>query len=577
MTVLKTLTLAVFIGSCAVNVPARPDGAGEQLRANDSDEVVHDDMQGVSEAEHVDAELVAAIDGIGPETSVTLAEIKSEVQDSDADLALPDADLLETQTIDVDSVNSQDSLEPTEPSKAPLDCPNLPAMCPAWRQILWEQPFSGNFVAVKGHPEFLNSAWSRWRPIKIQQIGENSVRVWATWRNQRNVNLDISQVKSSFGKPEPNYLTGCAMLKPSLLPTGCITVDVSTKSNVVTGYQFFAKDAMSWPKITIEKPDVLDAEPEIGCPQVSGSPALPLQITMTDGLVVRAFEGHANLEVLAADEAADPSAVYRNNSTPNMQLSAVEIASAITETQVELDVSVCRASVNDIVTSGCACPAAAVPAVNPVPTGDHILVTAGGASLMLTPDFISATEPAGWTGAGYKKISGVNTIDGVQSAPCCTGPSCPAEAKDWQCGGNGYDQFGGPALAEVRLLRTVYTALDVSVVPKGQAGVGWLGALPAASLAQTFFQFRNGLAPRDTVARKRDGVQYNCVITGDDSDANVSGLTATSTQLEFNTKARCCSIHFAQAVKGPQGYVDNDKCKVVTVSLAATLTRWSVP
>lgn len=547
---------------------------------------------------HVDMDADAAPDadvgaaGDQPEADATGADAPAPLDQgqfgADGDVPLPpDAPnedttlLLDSETAVADDASEAEpndtaagTAEPTLPSIAPLDCPTIPAMCPTWRPMAWEQPIVLGFVPFADHPAMDGTAWSEFRPVQAKQVSPHTVRIWATWRNQRNIAYDVSKIPWSFGKAEPDYLSGCGNLKPSLLPTGCVIVDVSTSSRVVTKFEFVVKPSYSWPAVVLQPPFDAGPPPPIECPGVTQPAALPIELTATDGVQLRAFEGHANLEVLESDPAADPSAVVRT--VAGTWLSPFELAEAATTVQVPVDVSVCRATAKDIAQSGCACPTAAWPAVAPTPTGDFVSVTSDAVNLALTPSFLSQVEPLGWDGQGYTKTDNVS-IDAIKSTSCCHGSACPVEAYDWQCGGTAYTAYGSATIAEVYLARTKFFWLEYQVTPKWtDPPSAWVGALEPGK-GSSFFRLLNGLAPRDVPARQRDGVVNYCRAKLIGSlKSYVSDLTSLSAKVSSTMVARCCRMHFlAWSENFSSDSVPG--CLDVPLGVAVHLTRWSSP
>lgn len=514
-----------------------------------------------------EGDLVSDIGDDGPEADQASADAASQIDAPAEDKQ----DNVEVDATDAASADT-DLVEATDKASVPLDCPSIPPMCPTWRQIWWEQPFVPGFVPFPEHPELDASAWSRLRPVQMKQVLPHTIRLWATWRNQRNIALDISKVASGFGKANPAYLSGCAMLKPSLLPTGCVILDISTTSRVVTKFQFLPKSADSWPAIQLQWPIVVGQEPPIECQGLAESPSLPVELTTTDGLNVRAYDGHANIELLLSDASADPSTIVRNGSLALQ--SPVEIGDATTVTQVPLDMSVCRAAVQDIAQSGCACPEEPWPPAAPTPTEDFLNVTTQSFAATITPSFLSHVEPPGWNGEGYIKKDGVSAFDGVKSTMCCSGAKCPVGAYDWECAGTGFSQFGGPAVADVYLSRTLFLFAEFTVLPYGPPGPAWLGALSSPK-DFTYFQIRNGLAPRAVPARQRDGVVYGCSVYGVPSTF-VANLSTTSSHVTSTFDARCCRLHVSLASANvptkPGG-----PCQEIPMTVATQLKRWTPP
>lgn len=555
--------ISALSGDASADLETAADGhSGADLQSTDTKILDMNAPPDSTERTDIVPDLADIVDAELPQSDGNLQEDSQlDTMDDVSDNQAP-----ETETVAIDAAES------TAEATAPADCPTLPPMCPTWRQIWWEQPFVPGFVPFPKTPSLDATSWSRLRPVQVKQILPHTVRIWATWRNQRNLVLDTSKVASGFGKANPEYHSGCAMLKPSLLPTGCIVLDVSTKSRVVTNFQFLPKAASTWPAIQLQMPAVIGQEPLVDCQGMPQGAALPIELTTTDGLIVRAYDGHANVEVVMADPSADPSTIVRDEAVG--MASALEIGDAITTTQVPIDVSVCRATEQDIALSGCACPTEQWPAASPTPSDDHIAISSKEVNAVLTTSFLGQVEPKGWDGQGYVKKDGVSAFDAVKSTMCCSGSKCPIGAYDWECAGTAFTQFGGPAAADIYLSRTKFLFLEYTVLPYGPPGPSWLGALSAPK-DSTYFHFINGLSPRIASARQRDGVLYNCKLYSK-PDTFVAQLTALSGDVTSNLAARCCRLHVSPDAEMVPTF-PGGPCQEISVSVGAHLTRWSPP
>ena len=183
-------------------------------------------------------------------------------------------------------------------------------------------------------------------------------------------------------------LPGCVALKSSLLPSGCVQVDIEVGTGKVVGHGFVAFTPTQIANAVNELTDLT-------CPLAPSDPVgVPmLEATLPEGTIVRAWRGRASLHLLHGAPLADVSALVRD--LPGSALDAPNVApvleivptglSADATKAVALDVTVCRASAQALAASGCLCPSVAWPDPTQPGPAPWLRLTLPGADRLLTP------------------------------------------------------------------------------------------------------------------------------------------------------------------------------------------------
>jgi len=469
------------------------------------------------------------------------------------------------------------------PLVTPLDCPSLPPMCPLKRTSHVAVPFwplnqpTTKFNdpgiswqnASKAHAFYSGSApslFSLWRPVSIVATGSHAVRIHASWYNQ---------YWWPDPMPAPKWPTqagfGCRFLKPSLMPSGCVVIDIDTKLHAVTTQ---AHETTTPGMFNAEDLNVLDA---IRCSQFPYAPAsdLPLSVTLADGTHVIAHPGRASVHLLQTDPLADISPLVRDLPTATTtDVSTAPVVEVVppteaTSTGVSVDVSVCHATGDQIAASGCECPMAPWPDPAALPeSGTWLRLSYGGETRLLTPAFISSVEAKGWDGTGYLKVDGTGKDEWTTT--CCL-QGCPIEWPNWVCAGWKASKWATWALAEVELIATRYLEFEIRAPSADIPDV-----LPAILEApkSDVGHFFNALAGRDVPARLRDGVvddHYGASESGPAGKDSIGTFElkswgAASATFEVTHAGTACRRHF-YPVTANVGTTPTSPCQPVPAKL----------
>lgn len=492
MTVAR-LCLATAILCCVLGCRAERDTGGPDpgVAAESVAETRVDDLQpgdapsdGVQPP--VDATTSAEVEDAPEASADTLADGppcatdgQTETVDDGTGLDTPSPDaLLDAPTAEDGAGGDLDAAPP--PIVVPDDCPAIPPMCPlsphlgmpaGMDQLKFQAVWQKEVQAWPWLQSTWSGIWSRWLPLKLEPAGPHRFRLHASWFNQGWRPQDYPP-----GLPKQyqymKNVSGCAWLKPSLLPTGCVVVEFDVKLGYVTAYDFFPASPAGILAATLGA----DGVPVPACPGAPALPGLPNALTtkLADGTAITAHAGRASMHLLVTDPTADPSPLVRvvdGLTAPAIDVvHATPLPDGTTATHPQLDVSVCRATASDIEKSGCACPTATAPDPGQQPAGDFIRYGHAGQSRLLTPEFLSAVEAKGWDGVGMPKWTqnGLGTWEYVgHDSPCCATKACPGDAvADWKCAGSaGSDvhPWWLPTLADVDIYRSRYHRAMITV------------------------------------------------------------------------------------------------------------------
>lgn len=459
---------------------------------------------------------------------------------------------------------------------APLDCPNLPALCPILERHgglplakvsgsdypAWNDYRKANQGTLGWLKLADDSLYSRWAPLQWTVLGPQTVRLHASWFNQAWLPKGQGTGPGSDYTVAMDGVQGCYLLKASLLPSGCVTVDIDTATGLATGYDFQAAS----PTMMMASKTHLDGWPAPACAGVNKPAATgALSVTMADGTVVTARPGRASMHLLRTDASADPSPLVRDlpaGATASVVELALPVPLAGQPTQVALDVTVCRATADELQKSGCACPTEPWPPADVTPTtGDYLRVQVGDSVRMITGKFLDSVEPTGWSGVGVAKwFHYLPTNEWLvvgHGSSCCNNALCPGPpVADWRCAGSLGNDWSSAVAAEARLYRGNWLSL---LLTKLQPCKG--PGLPCKTSFQTnvdgFDYFRDGLAGRALPARQRDGyadLAMKILMSGSDAPYGVGTFelkawSPTHSEFRITHVVRLCRRHFGEAAK----------------------------
>jgi hypothetical protein len=380
--------------------PDLPDSKEDALL----DVAAHDDADDTQEAE------VSDIDAAQPDLS----------GDGGADLELSLSDVAETQ----DESSTGDA--PTDLGIADISSPPTPscAELPRWcggtdQCVSWftAKGVLANGAALGNYTQFMlaerlkyaylqwfdYNALSFWRPAKLTALDAKTVRLWATW---------INQVMPSASIPMyPKQVCDmCQMVKASLLPSGCVQVDIDIATGTVVAVALTSAKPADF---VLSGPDLFQS---VGCAATIGAApsTAPISLTTGSGLVVTAWPGRASVHKLLLDPQAEFAALVRDVGPVDAPLPAtaavVEFSTlAGSVTAVAIDVSICHATAQNVLDAGCPCPQGTDLPVGPPASNTESWFSFASAAweVTVTTGYLEATEGPVWNGIGS-----------VQSMPC---------------------------------------------------------------------------------------------------------------------------------------------------------------
>ena len=374
-------------------------------------------------------------------------------------------------------------------------------------------------------------AMTYWRPSKIVQINASTVRLYATWFNQY------------FGHKLPGvdiYQTSCEQcqaVKSSLLPTGCVQVDIDVVAGTVGS---IVLDAAKPPDFMAPTGDFFT---DVGCAQTIGvvPAAGTLTLTTPTGDQVVAHAGRASIHKLLQNPLADISALVRDQEgveAPDPVTSSVlEIVRPSGEvTAVAVDASICRATPQNMIDAGCPCPAQALPTALPeLPTVSWMAFHSPAFDVTVTTDYLAATEPPYWNGVGLAgpKIE-------FPEWPCCT--MCEKSDPKWLCGGWQQTTMALPAIAWAKA-GAAWSHLYGFIDMPGYAATLKGAALPftwASANSTAVLGFVSSVIGLPLPPKQRDGAWGEIVVGAPPTVVTLSAWTANSSDFVLTGAARVC-------------------------------------
>jgi len=339
---------------------------------------------------------------------------------------------------DADAMPETADALPDESDAKPVACEDLPALCGVsacgLKNTVGAVPYDHywkTMVATRASRAFYahlsNDAVSYWLPVTLEQKPGGVVRLYASWFNHVRSSVQ-PQYASVYGGCDT-----CQLLKTSLLPSGCVMVDVDLDSGKVVGRDYvpttpaqFDYAASNWFQ-------------DVACAKLIGKApsGQPVVLALNDGRKVTAHPGRASVHAMLVDPEADISPLVRDVGAPDevtptvAPVLAVQMPGNATPQGIELDVSVCHASPSQLTASGCTCPTTPAPTGPPTSQGETWLeIVAGPFEITITQSYLDALEPAAWTGVGVAKPA---YPDFPPDSPCCW--KCAQSDPDWACAG----------------------------------------------------------------------------------------------------------------------------------------------
>ncbi|MBI5607651.1 MAG: hypothetical protein HY902_02075 [Deltaproteobacteria bacterium] len=281
------------------------------------------------------------------------------------------------------------------------------------------------YLGPAAYTAFLNDYQrSLWAPTSLLATGAGHVQLRASWFNNVAAN--------ATGTGPAANVCACQFTKASLLPSGCVTLDIDLDGGTSKMVQF---DVVKPADFFTAKASFVQ---EVGCAKVFGEvpTGKALVLGLPDGRTVTAYAGRASVYALLVDPESPISAVVRDLNGAALPVPVTAGVIEVSEpdnaspTVVPVDVSVCMATAAQVAESGCTCPKLAVPAnVPPNPSPFWLTAASEGLDVTITSEFLDNAEGPDWSGVGL--VSG--PYDGSILQTCCH--DCEASEPKVLCAG----------------------------------------------------------------------------------------------------------------------------------------------